>query len=197
MLHTFVKYKIKNWGQWCNFRDIGQNIQISVKKQGWFYSDFYYVRRSPFSKKLRFLSRFIKRKLSQAMLCSYKLGSYWIILFLRLIMEGGGSSLCNITCLSYFLSWVVVRRPLSLSILKKKPETTNVTQQIFSQSNLYSRILINFKFTKFMSTCFNINILCSKLIRKHVDGCGLISVSDRTYLLENSSASTRQMNTLY
>ena len=29
-----------NWGQWCKCRDIGQNIQILIKTQGWFYSDF-------------------------------------------------------------------------------------------------------------------------------------------------------------
>ena len=41
LLHTFLKYEIKNWGQWCKFRDIGQNIQIFVKNEGWFYSDFW------------------------------------------------------------------------------------------------------------------------------------------------------------
>ena len=30
----------KNLGQWCKFRDIGQNILILVKNEGWFYSDF-------------------------------------------------------------------------------------------------------------------------------------------------------------
>ena len=39
---AYLKYEIKNgvggvWG-------IGQNMQILVKKQGWFYSDFYNLR---------------------------------------------------------------------------------------------------------------------------------------------------------
>ena len=33
-----LKYEVKNWSQWG--RDIGQNIQILVKKHGWFYSNF-------------------------------------------------------------------------------------------------------------------------------------------------------------
>ena len=33
-----LKYEVKNWSQWGKFRDIGQNIQILVKKHGWFYS---------------------------------------------------------------------------------------------------------------------------------------------------------------
>ena len=40
-MHTFLKYELKNWGQWYKFRDLGLNIQILVKKQGSFYSDFY------------------------------------------------------------------------------------------------------------------------------------------------------------
>ena len=33
MLHTFLKYEIKNWGQWCKFRHVGQNIKILASGQ--------------------------------------------------------------------------------------------------------------------------------------------------------------------
>ena len=35
MLHAFLKYEIKNWGQRCKFRDTGQDIQILVQKEAW------------------------------------------------------------------------------------------------------------------------------------------------------------------
>ena len=37
ILPTNLKFEIKEWGQWCKFRDIGQNFQILVRKQSWFY----------------------------------------------------------------------------------------------------------------------------------------------------------------
>ena len=50
MLHTFLKYEIKYWGQWWKLRDIGQNIQILVIKQGWFLFRLLYFM-STFSQK--------------------------------------------------------------------------------------------------------------------------------------------------
>ena len=41
ILHAFLKYKIKHYCQWCKFWDILQNINVSLKKQGWFYPEFY------------------------------------------------------------------------------------------------------------------------------------------------------------
>ena len=40
MLHAFLKYEIKKWGQWCKFWDIGQIIQSPVKTQVDFIQTF-------------------------------------------------------------------------------------------------------------------------------------------------------------
>ena len=44
LLPAFLKNEVKKYGQRSKFLDIGQNIQILVKKQGWYYSDSYNLR---------------------------------------------------------------------------------------------------------------------------------------------------------
>lgn len=36
-MHAFLKYRIKHWGQWHEFLDKVQNIQILVKTHGQFF----------------------------------------------------------------------------------------------------------------------------------------------------------------